>query len=47
MNFKQTADALGVRVLAALAFDKFKMFLNYEENRELKQLKDKQEDDEE
>ena len=31
MNFKQTADALGGRVQATLAFNKFKMFLNYEQ----------------
>ena len=30
MNFKQTADALGGRVHATLAFDKFEMLLNYE-----------------
>ena len=44
-NFKQTADALGSRVQAALAFDKFKMFLNNEEKQELKDLKEDQEDD--
>ena len=44
-NFKQTADALGGRVQAALAFDKFKMFLNNEEKRELQELKEDQEDE--
>jgi hypothetical protein len=44
-NFKQTADALGGRVQAALAFNKFKMFLNNEEKRELQELKEDQEDE--
>jgi hypothetical protein len=44
-NFKQTADALGSRVRAALAFDKFEIFLSKEEKRELKELKDDEEDD--
>ena len=44
-NFKQTAHALGGRVQAALAFDKFKMFLNNEEKRELQELKEDQEDE--
>lgn len=43
-NFKQTADALGGRVQAALAFNKFKMFLTAEEKREFKQIQDEQED---
>ena len=43
-NFRQTADALGGRVQAALAFDKFKMFLNNAEKRELQELKEDQED---
>jgi len=43
-NFKQTADALGSRVQAALAFDKFEVFLSKEEKRELKELKDDEED---
>jgi hypothetical protein len=46
-NFKQTADALGGRVQAALAFNKFKMFLTAEEKREFKQIQDEQEDDDE
>jgi len=36
---------LGGRVQAALAFDKFKMFLNNEEKRELQELKEDQEDE--
>ncbi|KAL3784303.1 hypothetical protein HJC23_004967 [Cyclotella cryptica] len=44
-NFKQTADALGGRVQAALAFAKFKMFLNNEEKWELQELKEDQEDE--
>jgi hypothetical protein len=44
-NFKQTADALGGRVQAALAFDKFKMFLNHDEKRELQELKEEQEEE--
>ena len=43
-NFKQTADALGGRVQAALAFDKFKMFCNNKEKQELQELKEDQED---
>ena len=43
-DFKQTADALGSRVQAALAFDKFEIFLDKEEKRELKELKDEEED---
>ena len=40
-NFKQTADALGGKVQAAFAFNKFKMFLNNEEKRELRKIKKK------
>ena len=43
-NFKQTSDAWGSRVQAALAFDKFETFLDKEEKRELKELKDEEED---
>lgn len=46
-NFKQTADALGGKVQAALAFDKIKMFLNMEEKKELQQLKHEQYTDQE
>ena len=47
MNFKQTADALGGRVQAALAFDRFKMFLNVDEKRELQELQHKHDSDKE
>ena len=40
-NYNQTADALGGRVQAALAFNNIKMFLTVDEKRELQQLKDK------
>ena len=46
-NFKQTAEALGGRVQAALAFDRFKMFLNVDEKRELRELQHKHDSDEE
>ena len=38
-NFKQTADALGGRVQAAAAHDKFRMFLNANKKSELQELK--------
>lgn len=44
-NFEQTADALGGRVQADLAFDKFKMFLNLDKKRNLQQLKDEHDSD--
>ena len=47
MNFKQTAEALGGRVQAALASDRFKMFLNVDEKRELRELQHKHDSDEE
>ena len=44
-NFKQTADALGGRVQAALAFNRFKMFLNVDEKKELQELQYKHDSD--
>ena len=46
-NFKQTTDALGVRVQAALAFERFKMVLNVDEKRELRELQHKHDSNEE
>jgi hypothetical protein len=47
MNFKLTADALGGRVQPALAFDRFKMYLNVDEKRELQELQHKHDSKEE
>ena len=47
MNFKQTADSLGGSVQAALAVDRFKMFLTVDEERESQELQHKHDNDEE